>query len=221
MDCFKSTGKITTEVRTIPAYTGLDVRDNINVYITESEESSIRVKAGENLLENIVTEVRDRTLYIENSNKCNWIRTYKAEVDVYLNTKSLNNISFRGFGKVETIGTYNSQHFFVDMWEASGDMKLKLDCDSVFLKSHTGSANIECSGNAGVSIFYMSGTGIINASELKSSYLLAINRDVGDLHVNATEFLDAEIYSRGDIFYRGNPKKIELEDLGEGELIQN
>lgn len=219
-DCLKSTGKMSSEERTIPAYTGIDVNDNVNVFITQSELQELKVEAGENLLENIITEVKDGILYIENINKCNWIRSYKPEVNVYLSTNTLKNIRFRGFGKLKSLNKYSSKGFYVDMWEASGDLELDLECDTVFLKSHTGSANIECSGSTEVLVLYMSGTGIIDASKLQSSYALVINRDVGDLHVNVNWMMDAEIYSRGDIFYYGDPVHINLLKEGEGKLIQ-
>lgn len=200
-------------------FSGLDISDNINVFLTESPQTSVKVEAGKNIISNITTEVKDGILYLKNENKCNWVRDYNREVNVYLNTDKVNNISYRGFGKIKTIGKYSNQHLFVDMWMASGSMDLSLNCDSVFLKSHTGTADISCVGTANMVIVYMNGTGVIDASGLISKHVLAINRDVGDIYVHPTDKLDAEIFSRGDIFYTGPVEEINLVDEGEGELI--
>lgn len=218
-DCLKSTGESTKELRLTSSFNGLDISDNMNVYITESEDVSVLVEAGENIIGNIKTEVRKGTLFLSNNNKCNWVRDYDKEVNIYISSNKINNISYRGFGEVKTLGNYSSRHFFVDMWMASGNMALHLNCDTVYLKSHTGPANIDCDGSTKYLIVYMNGTGVIDAGKLRSDNVLAINRDVGDVYVQAIDLLNAEIYSRGDIFYKGDVKEINLDDLGEGELI--
>lgn len=219
-DCFKSTGKQVQEERYTEKFDGIDISDNINVYLSSSTKHSVVVEAGENIIENIMTEVKSGTLYLKNNNKCNWVRDYDRKINVYISNDQINNISYRGFGEVKTIGKYSNQHFFIDMWMASGKMEMELDCDSVFLKSHTGTADISCKGFAKTLIVYMNGTGIIDAGNLEANYVLAINRDVGDVYIHPQQKLDAEIFSNGDIFYRGPVGQINLVDQGEGELIR-
>lgn len=208
------------EERFTNSFTGLDISDNVNVFLTQSPNESVTVEAGKNIVSNIKTKVKDGTLHIENNNTCNWIRDYDKKVNVFINSNYINNITYRGFGEVKTIGTYSSQHFFVDMWMASGGMDLNLACDSVFLKSHTGTADIICRGTAKTVIVYMNGTGTIDAKALKSEYVLAINRDVGDAYVNVEKKLDAEIFSRGNIYYSGKAEEVSFVDKGEGKLIK-
>src|SRR5204862_3278522 len=71
-DCFKSTGDVMTERRSISAFTDVEINNNVNVIFVQDSLTYVEANAGENLLPLIVTEIRNGKLYIENHNTCNW-----------------------------------------------------------------------------------------------------------------------------------------------------
>ena len=218
-DCFKSTGKVTEEERSITAFESIEVYDRINIYITYAPELSLRVKAGENLQDLITTEVKNGNLLIENTNKCNWVRSLKKEIDVYISTPNLTNIEYYGAGQFVFENTFITESLFVNMWKASGDLNLNVECNKLELKSHTGTGTITCEGTADDLVAFIRGNGFVDAIRTPAKTVLAVNENTGYVKVNAIETLNADIRGSGNIEYTGEPT-INLNDMGKGELIK-
>ncbi|KAA3649896.1 MAG: DUF2807 domain-containing protein [Bacteroidetes bacterium] len=217
-DCFKSTGKIVEEQRQTADFYSIEVEDRINLHLTQSNQRTITVKAGKNLQEFIDLSVQDNTLYIKNNNRCNWVRSFKKEIDIYISLPEVHNIVYRGGGDVELTNTFTQTNFALDMWKASGNIYLSLNCDYVSLKSHAGTADITCNGTSNELILYTNGNGFINAENLQAKKALAINKNTGQLVVRVSDELKAEIKGSGNIEYFGNPT-IDLTKTGTGNLI--
>lgn len=218
-DCFKSTGSVTTESRSLMPFKHLEVEDNVNVQIIFDNNTFAEVEAGKNLLSLIETEVRDETLFVRNNNKCNWVRSYKVPVNVTVHCPQLNSIISRGYGEVETLDTVRTDGFFAEQWLASGKLKLKLNTPSVYLKSHTGPADYECSGVVDYLYAYNSSQGIFKLAEIEARKALIWNKGTGDIHVNVSDSLDMIIEHLGDVYYTGDPDFVEAEITGSGEAI--
>ncbi|MBL4708336.1 MAG: DUF2807 domain-containing protein [Flavobacteriales bacterium] len=219
-DCFKSTGKLEEQIRAIENFRGIELHDRIDLFVTYAPETSLQVKAGKNLQDLIVTEVKDGILYIENTNKCNWVRSYKPRIEVHLSTPNLKALTYYGSGNVNFVNTFVTDVLFVELWEASGELNLKVEANILELKSNTGTATIRCEGTANEFVSFMGANGFIDSENTVCQKVLAVNENTGYLKVNAVNQLKADIKAAGDILYVGNPT-IELNDLGKGELIDN
>src|SRR5688572_19597154 len=100
-DCVKSTGKIVTETRQLAAFNTIHVKDNLNVTLIPDSVYYAEVLCGENLQANVNTEIKNGELYIENINKCNWVRSYKNPMEVKVHLPKLHSIFHDGFGKIK------------------------------------------------------------------------------------------------------------------------
>jgi len=217
-DCFKSTGKIVERDRAILPFDRLEIHDRINVFLTYAPNYNLRVKAGRNLLQLIDTEVKDNTLIIENNNKCNWVRSFKKEIDVYVSTPNLRKLTYYGSADVRFTNPFVIDTLLINTHDASGDIYLNLMSDYVELKCHTGSVSIKSEGIVNELICFMGANGRINTLNTISNKVLAVNENTGKLSVHATQELNAEIRGIGDIEYFGNPT-IKLIDDASGNLI--
>ena len=69
-DLFKSTGPIVREQRTVDGtFEKISLNNNINLVLTQGNLTTIEVEAGNNLLAEIKTEIKNNTLTIKNLNK--------------------------------------------------------------------------------------------------------------------------------------------------------
>lgn len=221
-DCFKGKGKTVTESRSIGSFKAIELRDRINLHLNYSTTATpdLKVKAGENLQGLIVTEVKGNTLFIKNSNKCNWVRSFKNEIDVYLNVQQLKDFTYYGSGEVNFNNTLETDSFRLEMWEASGNLILDIKADYISLKSNTGPADVVAKGECREFISYMNGLGTIDAKNVQSEKALAVNRNKGKLIINVSNELTADISGSGDIECYGSPSTIDLKKSGSGSLIQ-
>jgi hypothetical protein len=218
-DCVKSTGKVVSQFRSFSEFNKLTVEDNVNVYITFGNENLAWIEAGENLQKLIITDVASNQLTIRNDNKCNWVRSFEVPINVYLQCTELTEIFSYGYGVIETIDTLKTDVFLSEQWLASGNIKLKIQANEVYLKTHTGVGDYECSGTTQYLYLYSSSHGKINAQETSSTTCYVWNNGTGDFRVNASDSLLGKIENLGDVYYNNNVQHITTTTSGEGLLI--
>lgn len=218
-DCFKSSGSQTTEKRSVEPFTAIRLYDGINLNIEQDSELNLEVEAGENLMGSIITEVKDGTLIIENENRCNWVRSYKKEVNVNLSTPTLTDITYYGSGELRFKKQFSTPTFRLNCWEASGDLYLDLDCPDVEIKSHTGPTTIYCQGKGVYTVAYINGIGRLDMASFQANEVLAVNTNSGELKIRSDSLIMANIEGNGNIFYSGDAQ-VELKQSGKGELIK-
>ena len=99
-DCVKTTGPIEEEERVIDDFSKIELNQGINLILTQSTTKRLVVQAGKNLHGKITTIVDQGTLVIKNNNRCNWTRSYKKDINIYLNVSQLGTITHNGYGKI-------------------------------------------------------------------------------------------------------------------------
>ncbi|MEQ8623726.1 MAG: head GIN domain-containing protein [Vicingaceae bacterium] len=218
-DCFKSTGEIVLEQRQIPSFESLELHDRINLFVSFGTEISLTIEAGENLLEHIETEVKNNILIIKNNNRCNWVRSFKKEMNVYLTAPSIKGINHFGSGELRFRDTLTRERFTFNMYEASGDGYLLLNTQQAELKTHTGTGTITAKGKVDYLVAFVGGNGFVDASAVEGKRGLAVAVNTGYIRINVSEELEATISGTGNIEYYGNPV-IDLSDTGGGKLIK-
>jgi hypothetical protein len=216
-DCFTPYGKIQTESRTLPSFDKLELYGRVDLDFYSANEYKAMVETGKNLMEQMITEVKEGKLIIRNKNTCNWVRSYNKPLKVHLYAPLLREFLYYGSGTVQFMDTLMTDEFYLQCWEASGNVCLRLKTPHAEIKSHTGPTDITVSGEADYLVTYMNGNGNIFGSELRSIFSLAVNTNTGNIHTWVRDSLEAEIKGKGDIIYRGKPG-IKLGGNGSGEL---
>lgn len=218
-NCLESTGSSSTETRMLPAFTSIEMNQNVDVVFRRGTEYKAVVTCGSNLIDGIKTRVENGRLYITNENKCNWLRDFenKFTVEVYCN--ELDFLTTRGSGVFDCADTLTTSEFQVDSWNGSGTINLILNCNEARLKLHTGPADINASGTTEVFYAYTAGNGFLRAAALNSDYTYVTTKSTGDTEVSANKELEAVIEYQGDVKYKGSPPVIRPVISGSGRLI--
>ena len=217
-DLFKRTGEMTLETRVLDPFTDITVGSNrINVFITQDKRFDVKVQAGKNLLSNIRTEVRDGRLYIDDDNKCNFARSYKFPVTVFIHMPKLNHIFHDGAGSIKSLNTLVSDTIDV-ITKSAGDVALDVNCYRMSVHMHSVS-DITVTGTCNDNICYATGNGFYYSSGLASSYCWVWAKTTGEIYVNVIGLLQVNIQSVGDVYYRGNPTVQDVH-VGTGRLVK-
>jgi len=218
-DCFKSTGAEKTEIRDVTGFTKIELNDNVDLRITPGKDFSCRVTAGSKLVGMVTTEVEGNTLVIRNHNKCNWVRSFENRYTVDVSLPLLEYLYYSGSGDITSLDTIRCDRFIMDAWTCSGSIRLMLSCNTSWLTMHTGTGDLTASGSSGVSYVYNAGAGPADCSKLASGYTYITSKSTNDCYVNVTKEIGAGLFLQGNIFYSGNPYKIEKSEKGEGRLL--
>ncbi|MFH0865167.1 MAG: DUF2807 domain-containing protein [Bacteroidota bacterium] len=219
-DCLKSTGDIITEERPVAPFTEIKIEDKINLFLKQDSFYSVRVEAGENLLSDIITEVNDSVLEIRNDNSCNWVRSYKPAINVYVTFIDIWHFMYeKGAGTVIAEDTIFTEYFQLDDFNGTGSINFLLHTDFSWFNLHTGPADLTVKGVSDVCYLYSAGNGPADLRYFKTKGTYMTNKSTADCYVWTTDEIDAWIDYVGNVYYTGSPGKITYKYTGSGRLI--
>lgn len=219
-DCFKGTGKEITETRSISPFYDVELYKKVDLHFHYNVNYRITVTAGEKLIDKVTTEIDNGVLKIDNHNKCNWVRDFdnKFIVDIY--TPEVKTIEVRNSsGSIFFDDTMHTERFRFESWGSTGDYHLKLNCGTAFLSLQTGPASLYAEGKIGVGYLWNSGGGRFDALSLQSDDIYTTNLGTNDVLIFPQNLLEATIAFSGNIYYKGNPPVLKLEEKGTGKFI--
>lgn len=217
--CWKGYGDDTIEERILNDFHTIEVYDNLNVVFTPSPHRKAIVESSENLVNFIHTDIKDGILTITDENKCDFVRGYDRERTVYITGPNLKHVLCYNSGDVSITDTVFAQHFTFEHWSASGVNSIIVNADTVDIKLHTGTGDITAAGTTKQLYVYASSYGFADCYDLESNAAWVTVRSTNDAYITATKRLNAFIESDANIHVRGNPDKVNLEQVGSGELF--
>jgi hypothetical protein len=192
-ECEHGNGKAKTETREIPEFNALEVSGAFEIKATAGQNrQTVSITADENILPLIATELQGNQLKIYPSKP---ICTEMAIV-VEINVANLVSLLSSGSDNVKIEGLDNDK----------------------FSVSMSGSSDVELAGKAMNLNAEISGAGKLDAKDLKTAETGLNISGSGSADVYATEKLQVEIVGVGEVNYYGNPKKIDKQIIGVGNL---
>ena len=199
----KGNGKVVTETRNVSDYSQIAVAGSFDVKLVAGKEGKLTIKGEENLLEYLITEVKDGKLKIKWEKGVN-INTTK-ELLVTVPFEDIEAVSLAGSGDVFSEDTIKADNLKVAL-AGSGDIKLNINASSIS-SAISGSGDIQLTGSSENLKCAIAGSGDINGYELTSNNVEVSIAGSGDIKVNVKENLKARISGSGDVYYKGDPKQ--------------
>ena len=213
----KENGVQTTITRTTESYDKISTGGSFNVELVSGNEGTITIKGDENIISHIVTEVigSELKVYFEKNRSYN----YKQDITITIPFEDISEISFAGSGNMITKNAINATDFEAKI-AGSGDCALEINAKNIVAKI-TGSGNLKLSGTAENVEAKTAGSGDLNCTKLVSQNADVAVAGSGSLEVNCTNNLIAKVAGSGNIQYKGNPKIIDSNVAGSGDISGN
>lgn len=213
----KGNGNNVTIERNTGDYDGVAVSGWFDVDLVSGNEGEITLQGEENLLEYIITEVKDGKLVIKTKKGVNLkTSSWKSEIRITVPVESINTVSMSGSGDIVGKTTIKTDKFTTSM-SGSGDITLDIDTGSISANM-SGSGDINLSGNTTDFDATISGSGDIEAYDLEADNVNATISGSADIQVTAKKSIKARVSGSGDISYRGNPEKVDTKTSGSGDI---
>ena len=210
----KGDGNIITTTRNTGDYDGLKAAGPMDFKLVQGTEGKITIEGDTNLMEYIITEVKDGKLVVRSKKNVNLKPTKTIVVTVPY--QSISSVSLAGSGDVENSGTIKADDFKVAL-AGSGDIDLKVDADSLE-SSIAGSGDIQLSGSTGSLETKIAGSGDFDGSSLDSKNVDVKIAGSGDVNVVCNGTLNVRISGSGDVKYSGNPTSKDTKVSGSGSI---
>jgi len=208
-------GDMTTEDRTVGAFTALEVDGSMDVYITQDSTYEVRVEAGDRLMQYIETEVSGSKLRVfEESNRV----VRNRVVRVYVSASYLDRVDLDGSGDISG-DDLNGNDVVIEL-DGSGDIELEYITSNSIEAKLDGSGNIELTGNTTTYDAHLKGSGDLDGRFLNATDAEVFLDGSGDLKVKCSNSLDASLYGSGNIYYWGSPTTVNTQVTGSGDIIE-
>jgi len=207
---------VLSEDRTITNdFNEIKVQQGINLYLTQSNTTKINVEADENILDLLITEVKNNELkiYFEKN-------VYRAKArNVYLTTNDISKINTSSGASVKSENTLIVNSLDLDSSSGSS-IKIYVNSDEVSSSTSSG-ASIKIYGKTNYFLANASSGSSIDADELKSKEATAQASSGANINLNVSDKLTASASSGGDIDYEGNPTKIKKDTSSGGSVSKS
>jgi hypothetical protein len=181
------------QARDVAAFEGVELAGSNNVVIRIGDRQSVVVKADDNLLDHVTTEVHAGNLVIGNTPGS--FET-KSPMSVEVTVPTISTLTLRGSGNI-----------------VAGD----LDVDSLDV-TLPGSGTLTGSGAATRLDVTVDGFGMVQFSRLVAEDVRAGVGGSGSIFVTATRSLDASVSGSGAILYAGSPQTVAKSVTGTGAI---
>ncbi|MCA0131638.1 head GIN domain-containing protein [Winogradskyella alexanderae] len=210
----KGNGEITTISRTTGDYDGLKAQGPMDFKLVPGTEGKITIKGDSNLMEYIITEVKDNKLVVKVKDKANLKPT--KSILITIPYKDISQVSLAGSGDIYNEGIIKAKDFDVAL-AGSGDVILNISATST-QSSLAGSGDIELKGNSTNLKTSVAGSGDFDGSRLESINVDASVSGSGDVSVVCNGKLKARVSGSGDITYSGKPTSKDTKVSGSGDI---
>jgi translation initiation factor 1 (eIF-1/SUI1) len=205
------------DTRELPPFSEISLRISAKVYLEQGEKQSVRIIASAETLEQIITEVKGRTLNIRFPNTNIFKRWDPGKVEIFISVPEINSINISGSGDV--LSDDIKTRILDLLVSGSGNIKIKqLSAEQVNATvSGSGNVDIEDGDVAETLKARISGSGNIDASGFEAKNVEVQTSGSGNCSVISNGSINARISGSGNVYYSGNPS-IESSIAGSGKV---
>lgn len=200
----RGSGNVIEETREVSGFSKISLSGAGELRIIQGDQESLTIKAEDNLMEMIKTEVKDDTL--ELSIDQDWFVSVMPSKTIIFTVyvKDLNGIEISGAGKVESDAIQTDQLDIVS--SGFGDITIDQLTAQTLKLNISGGGNCDLSGEVATQDISIDGAGKFSAEDLKSKEIEIQISGAGDATVWATDTLRVNISGVGHVGYYGDPE---------------
>jgi hypothetical protein len=201
-----------SQTRTVGDFEMLQTSGAVNVMLRQGSQTSVRVEAEPEVLEEIKTEVRGNKLVIYRDQKdVSLLQRMKntgsmGKVVVYITCPRLNSVEASGASDVKSETPFKASDFTI---RASGASDITLNIDVKNLNATaSGASDLRLTGYAERQQVAISGSSDYRAYDLKSKRAQVQASGASDAYVAVADELSSRSSGASDIHYKGSPRVI-------------
>ena len=193
-DRVSGSGVPVTQARTVPSFRAIDLTGSSSITVRVGRRQSIVVRAEDNLINHVTTDVRDGVLVV--SERGSFSNHLPLSVDVTVPTLAA--VGLIGSGSVDVVGV-SAQSFTAEL---------------------PGSGSLTVSGTVRRLDATLAGSGNMELGDLTARSVTATVPGSGRIHIHPTHTLNASIPGNGQIVFSGHPTTVNQIVNGSGVILR-
>lgn len=183
-------------------FTKINASEGLDVYLTKSTSTAVKVQADDNLQQLIITEIKDGTLFIHTSEAIGKANAKK----ILVNFTELDEINSSSGADIHTTNFIISDNIIVNATSGS-DQNLNIEAKHISCSASSG-AEIELNGKVESINANASSGAEIDAEKLISQNCTSDASSGAEIELYCTKSINADASSGADISFSGNPKQV-------------
>ncbi len=200
------------EDRKVGSFDAVSVGYGIDLHLYQSKKTSVSVKAKKEIMEHIITEVKNGTLVIKVDN---WKKA-KGKMEAIVYVPELNEISASGGSDVYGKGNWKMNNIEINL-SGGSDFEMELTANSVECNA-SGGSDIDLMGSADKINISCSGGSDVEAKNFVVKHGHVSASGGSDVEIYTTESIDASASGASDITYKGNPSQVKVHSSGSSDI---
>ncbi len=205
------------EERNVPSFSKISLRISGKVHLVQGNDQNVKIVAKESTLEDIITEVKDKTLEIRFPKSYWFNKMNPGKIDIYITVQEVDGLSVSGSGDIEAERLKTGK---LDLAiSGSGDININdLSADRIGASiSGSGGINIGDGGVADDLSVSISGSGNFKAGDFEAEDVSVRISGSGNCSITSNGSVKARIAGSGSVYYGGNPS-IDSSVAGSGKV---
>ena len=211
----KGNGNVITKTRSIDSFDKVSIGGSFDVNLIDGREGKITIEGEENLLPYIETEVKNGKLKVQFKENTNIRTTRKLTITIPF--EDIEAVSLGGSGNVTVKKRIEADNASFNIG-GSGNIIANVNANTV-KASIGGSGNIKLKGKTDNFKCSLAGSGSIKAYDLDANSLKASIAGSGNVQTSVSSKIKASVVGSGSVYYKGNPKHIDTNSIGSGDVI--
>lgn len=202
---------IQKQVRNIGSFDRIKASKGVNVTLIEGSKESLEIHIRNYALSDVITELKSRQLVIKMKP-----RIYKdMAVQVYVTYKRIREIDAGSGSSIDAENTIYADKLKL---RAGTDASIELDIDVNALEASGSASRIELSGECKVQEVKIGAGGKYLCYPLESNEAIVKSTLGSNIEITVNDRIKATAGTGGNVYYRGNPDKIEKSENTGGKV---
>jgi len=201
------------ENRKVRNFDAVSVGYGIDVHLHQSNKTSVSVKAKKEVMDNIVTMVKNGTLVIKMDD---WKRKRKGRVDVTIHVPNLKEISASGGSDVYGKSSWKMDNLEINL-SGGSDLEMELTANKLECNA-SGGSDIDLIGSADKIDIRCSGGSDVEARKFMVKHCTVSASGGSDVEIHTSESINASASGASDITYKGNPSQVKVHSSGASDI---
>jgi len=209
----KDDDRISQELE-ISNFNQINIENLFDIELIQDSLEYIIVTASQGQLDELRVQNESEILSLKHNYSSLTQNLDRIKLEIHL--KTIKTIKIKAPANIISRGalTLNQLSIDIDAKAELVEMDLELSCNKLLFHSF-GSAigGYKFWGECANASYILNGVTNIMASNFKSQNINIAQNGIGEAHINAKDKITATIYNSGNIYYKGNPKIIEIQRI--------
>lgn len=219
--CLKGAGDYTEISIPLDSIRAFHLNKKIKYRIYQDDSYKVVIKGGRNLVSQIELDNRDNVLYVDNRNKCDFLRYPQDLVEVEIHYPHLKSFYIDATDSVVFEGQVQGKSLSIEMRNGGGSLVADVDVFDISLVVSNGAGDFTLTGKAKEAELKVQNNATANAIGFHSVYTYIYQNSTADLFINLdNSSAYIVIDGTGDVRYINKAGNIESEGIGSGQIIK-